>query len=489
MVLYDRARRGGFCVVTCTPEAERAGVRPGLPLAEARALLAGIPHARYERHDPQADREALRELAARCQCFSPYVGIEQAEAPESLLLDLDGVAHLFGDEPGLAAQLVKAFKRKGYRVRVAVADTIGAAWAVAHFDPASGLRPVVVPPGESGHALGSLPVKALRLPGTVLDQLHTLGLDQIGQVLALPRAGLPSRFGPVLLERLDQATGRLGETFVPHRPAEPVEAEWPLEHPTADRRVLEGVCRELLGRIVAKLSARREGVLRLWCCLETVKPCEPVNVSVELIEPRACLRDLRELLRLRLDRITLSAEVCRVHLLVTQTAGIPCHQRELFDIGQERQRRRELARLLDRLSSRLGAQAVLRPRICPDHQPEYAVRFRPVVWADKPDQKKRSAQRVCRMALPLSRPVRLQPRPVAVEVMAVIPDGPPVRFTWKGRSYAVERWWGPERIATGWWRIRDVQRDYYRVETEEGRRFWLFREVREEDWFLHGTFE
>jgi protein ImuB len=72
--------------------------------------------------------------------------------------------------------------------------------------------------------------------------------------------------------------------------------------------------------------------------------------------------------------------------------------------------------------------------------------------------------------------------------MSVVPGGPPLRFEWNKENYVVAHYWGPERIETGWWRGCDVARDYYLVETAEGKRFWLFRRRSDEHWFLHGSF-
>lgn len=498
LVLYDRSGRGGFRVVCSTPDAERAGVVPGLPLAEAQALLPGTIHPQYQRHDPAADRAALRKLAARCQRFSPYVGLEEGDAPESLLLDLEGVPHLFGGETRMAATVAQEFRRWGYRARLAVADTVGAAWAVAHAAPAGGGRPVLVPAGGQASALVPLPVEMLRLPPETIERLHALGLRQIGALRTLPRADLPSRFGADLLRRLDQALGQVVEPFIPYQPAAPIEAEWPLESPTDDRRVLEALCETLLGRLLDQLAPRREGLLRLWCSLAPEKqsdaPAGPVNFAVELVEPRACPRHLGELLRLHLERLRLPAAVAHVRLLAVQTAPLACRQRDLFGMDAERERGRALARLVDRLSGRLGAEAVLRPRLHPDHQPEYAVRYLPALDARPSSSAARTRRRPAAAQPPaapppLTRPVSLRPQPVEVDVLSVVPDGPPLRLWWQGQQYVIARRWGPERIETGWWRRRDVRRDYYRVETADGRWLWIFRDLREDRWYLHGTFE
>jgi protein ImuB len=266
--------------------------------------------------------------------------------------------------------------------------------------------------------------------------------------------------------------------------------------------VLEAAGRILLERLLARLTLRNEGVFRFWCGLKFAPQgtCEANGFSVELVSPSTSLKHLAHLLDLRWERITLSGEVLRMRLEIAQTALIRYRQRELFEeeTHKDRERRQEFAALVNRLSSRLGTEAVLRPVLMPDHQPEHAVRLLPVVRGHPPKKGKPKPQRGKRppspppalIKFPLARPVCLLQEPVAIRVMSVVPDGPPIRFSWKGRTHVVARWWGPERIETGWWRSRDVRRDYYRVETGEGSRFWLFRDLTAEGtWFLHGIFE
>jgi protein ImuB len=95
------------------------------------------------------------------------------------------------------------------------------------------------------------------------------------------------------------------------------------------------------------------------------------------------------------------------------------------------------------------------------------------------------------------RPIRLFAPPEPIEASWLLPDDPPFRFTWRRRAHRVERADGPERIAEEWWTgigtmSADAIRDYYRVEDEEGRRFWLFRAglpgSQPSRWFVHGLF-
>jgi protein ImuB len=477
-------------------------------------------------HDPEADRKLLQLLAGWCARYSPLVGMEQTDEPSALFFDITGCAHLFGGEEGMAAQVARDSEHAGYFVRIAVADTIGAAWAAVRFNSnssrhtpcaADGTRSVpatIIPPGRQSDLLRELPVAALRLPADVVETLHELGIRQIGQLQSLPRSSLPARFGPSVLERLDQMHGLAQELIVSVPPAEPVEADWSFEEPTADRRAIESILQRLIGEIAEMLVARQEGAQRLVCHLLCAGK-EPVCLAIGTLQPTAVATHLCELVRLQLERITLPGEVLTVHVEATASGPLGAQQQEFFDAGINRDGQKHLAMLLDRLSSRLGEKAVLCPRLYPDPQPEYASRLETVLnnqGAYAPRSPRRNPKSEIRNpkrrssspaeagttnAVPdyqftatiAARPLCLKPRPVPIEVISVVPDGPPVRFCWQATEHVIKDSWGPERIETGWWRGPHVERDYYRVETATGQRFWLFRQNATGKWFLHGAFE
>ncbi|MBL8793518.1 MAG: DNA polymerase Y family protein [Planctomycetia bacterium] len=481
-MLYTTAPGGSQAVAACSRRAAQYGIRLGMPLAEARALGAprgGQPTA-FAPYDPQADREALGCLAVWCQQFSPVVALATDEPPDSLLLDITGCAHLFGGEPGLVQRAVAELRPCGYVARVALADTPGAAWAIAHY-AALPDGTAVVPPGQQEAALAPLPVEALRLPADVLPALHDLDLRRVEQVLKLPRATLPSRFGPVLLRRLDQALGRLPEVLTPVQPAEPIAAEQAFETPLASRQLLEAVLERLLEQVLARLQDRERGMRQFVVTLHFGKQ-QDTDVVVSLLTSSDSLRYLMHLLRLRLDAVRWRLAVQAVTVSVVAAPPLDWHQQTLFpEETSETERDQHLAQLIEVLSNRLGEEAVVRPQLLPDAQPEFAYRYEPRL---RPSPAAGSPP----APLPLSRPLDLKREPLTVAVTSVVPDGPPLRFSWQGREHTVAHYWGPERIEAGWWREREARRDYYRVETQTGERFWLFRDRDSGDWFLHGTF-
>ncbi|MCR4413670.1 MAG: DNA polymerase Y family protein, partial [Thermoguttaceae bacterium] len=523
---------------------------------------------------PTADRQSLEALAQECLQFSPIVGVEEGPAPESLFLDITGLEHLFGGEAALAHEVQRCLVQRGFVVRVAIADTLGTAWAVAHFGmvesatEANHLRrpgtsqvdskgpspcrtePVLVPPGATLVALRPLPVESLRLPDRIVALLHSLGLYRVGQLEPLPRAELAARFGPELVRRWDQAIGRLAEP-VPVGQAPPkLAAKQSLEYPTTHRETIEAVFKQLLEHVAEMLIRAGRGAMRVQCRLECQQD-QAIEFSVGLFEATVSARHLLDLVRVRLERVSLPSPVLGASVAVAETAPFHRRQGTLFPEGPARQHPRLLAALIDRLSNRLGYGSVLRARLVAEAQPELAYCYEPLVKATErrpvsniaplplagegpgvraasvtvpPGRRDPAAGegpgvRAASVTVPpgrrdpaagegqamrakspsfhlrrddekklLPRPLRLI-SPIPVASVALLPDGPPIRFRWKGEEHRVAHLWGPERIETGWWRGPMIARDYYRVETTTGRRFWLFRCRRNGRWFLHGMFE
>ncbi|MEX2120519.1 MAG: DNA polymerase Y family protein [Pirellulales bacterium] len=477
--------------------------------------------------DGFADRQALLRLVPWCEQFSPTVGLEESPAPESLLLDATGLGPLFGGEIGLLKCVWQEFRRHGLKIRAALADTVGAAWAVAHFGDPGGPHierlcgeAMLVAAGQSPAALAPLTVRALRLSGPTLQLLQELGLNQIGQLPPFSRDSLAARFPAELLARLDQAAGRLAEPIVVQQPPSQARAEWTFEQPADRMESIQHALAHLLARVAGELAEQRRGVQQLQCTLRCASG--KLDVPIGLFRPTAAARHLAELAAMQLEQVKLREAVTAIRVAVTASAPLECRQQELFETCPRRHDPRPLALLVDRLSSRLGREAVVRARLLPEAQPEYAWRYEPLIGGPSRAGSKtgrhgmakalsgiagRAAaaapagprQRKGRKARPpapfvpwrgrLSRPLRLVPRPEPLDVISVVPDGPPLAFRWSGREHRIRRSWGPERIQAGWWRGRSIHRDYYRVETDNGQWFWLFRQVAAGQWFLHGTFD
>jgi len=266
-----------------------------------------------------------------------------------------------------------------------------------------------------------------------------------------------------------------------------------LDHPLERGDVVELLLRDLVEQLAGQLAPRRCGATRLTCRVDCA-PGRPLVLEAGLCRPSAHPQHLWDVLRMRLEQTPLPGPVGRL-TLTAAAAPLENRQRELFG-GSRQEAARQLHLLIDRLSSRLGPQAVLRPERTADPLPERAVRYVP--WVEGPGPRPRkatpktgfsAASHPQRPALPLVRPLVLETAPRPLAVLAIAPDGPPVSFRLGKEVCQVARYWGPERIEAGWWRGQSVRRDYYRVETPAGRRYWIFRRLTDGVWHLHGRYE
>lgn len=454
-------------------------MRSGMPIAEA---LATAPNLVAHEEDPRKDAQALERLAAWAERYSPIVGVEPGPAPECLLLDVTGCAAYFRGEDSLAQRVVRELHQQEWISRVAIADTLGAAWGLAHH-----VRTFyVAPSGETEKIVLALPVAALRLPDEVLETLKQLGIERIEQLVSLPRAELPGRFGGLVLQRLDQIMGRVPELIVPHRFLPDVQARCTFEYPTEQLKFLHYALDRLLEQVTRALRQRHRGARRLECWFYH-ETAEPTRIEVGLFRPSRSPAHLRKLLQTRLEQVRLTEPVIGLCLHVPAVDLLPEHQFGLYETDEPRTL--ELSTLIDSLVSRLGREAVTFPALVPDPQPEYACRFEPAIAACGLAPKCSAKPRAADLHVFVHRPLQMQPVPVPIEVMAVAPEGPPARLRWANEDYTILRAWGPERIETGWWRGQDVHRDYYIVETERGTRLWIFRRQDDGRWFLHGCFD
>jgi protein ImuB len=548
LVLYEQDARHGQRVKACSAAAEQQAVRPGMPLVEAQTLLAGpakeqkgpvagrpavggfggvgrpapnaaqtplaeTPH--FVCHDACRDQEGLVELAEWCEQFSPIVGLDQTDEPDSLLMDVSGLAHLFGGEEALAQAVVTACQQQRLTVRVAIADTASAAWGLARWSEmlaeessrhtpcavrqhsasgTDGTRSVpatfVVLPPEDGTVLEHLPVEVLRLPPRATEQLHRLGIRRIEQLNRLPRASLAARFGDAVLERLDRLTGTAAEPIVAHHAREPLSVRWCFEHPTTHHEAIEHVLGELLAQLSRRLLEQGQGVLRLTCQL-VCRNRRPLSIDISLFRPTIAPQHLLALAKLQLALLTLPEAIEEIRVRALATAPREQRQGELFG-DAPRDQPAQLALLVERLSNRLGRERVVRAELQAESQPELAYRYRPLAGEAATTQPAALAPPPpsgMRLPGPLLRPLRLFDPPQPIEVVGIALDGPPAMFHYQRRRHRVARCFGPERIETGWWRGESCRRDYYRVETEEGSRWWLFRRLQDQRWFLQGTFE
>ncbi|MFK7822313.1 MAG: DNA polymerase Y family protein [Planctomycetaceae bacterium] len=537
LVIFEDSGRGKFQIVACSRRALKMGVRPGIPKAEAEALLhfavtadtpqqnasrptgpqdgmregclssSSDPH--FEPYDPEADRNRLRDLAVWCRRFSPVVGVEDADRPECLLINLEGITHLFKNERAMARHVLDELQKVRIFAKVAIADTVGMAWAATHYGmgrpgpPSKQNHPVLIPAGDGRTVLQSLPVGALRLPEAVVETLAELDLRHVRQLFKLPKSTLPSRFGDVLHKRIDQALGEIAEPITPELPPRPTIERWQFEYVISDRRVIEMAIERLLTRTLHSLEADRHGIQRAHILLQG-ELGELTDFTVGLIRPTASLPHLMRLVKTQLETVTTPNDICEITVELISSAPLDPRQETLFACRDETKARRERDQLFERMSSRLGEEAVMLAHAIPDPQPERAFRFEPVTRGEvlSPTENKSAGwsppnsgstqqqadsfeQRTQSVSV---RPLNLKREVKQIDVVTVSGHSPPYNVRWHGRVHPVVKSWGPERIHTGWWRDANTVRDYYRIETDQGVQLWVFQNVQNGEWFLHGVF-
>jgi protein ImuB len=340
-------------------------------------------------------------------------------------------------------------------------------------------------------ALGPLPVDALRLEPNAAALLRRLGLKTVAQILHAPRSSFTARAGENAMLRLDQALGRAREALTPRRPAPPVFALRRFLEPIFTADAVLQVAQDLCGDAIEKLDVRGAGVLRAELVLFGVDGRDRVigvNVSKPLREVKPLMRLFREKLNIVGENLNAEFGFEAARLDVVRLAEFDERSRALVSVEANAASAETISRIADVLVSRLGAKRVVRPKVHDEHSPERAGAWRSALSkTDAEKTVKPPADGVQR------RPVRLFSPGQQIEVMASVPDGPPLRFRWRKVMREVVRAEGPERIS-GDWQRREKTRDYYRVEDKQGRRYWLYREglYGESEtaprWFVHGLF-
>ena len=457
------------------PRARELGLAPGMTLADA---LARVPGLCVDEADPMADARLLLRLSDMALRWSPIV---QPDPPDGLLIDVTGCLHLFGGEAGLAADAT-ALLNRNLAVRHAFASTPSAAHALARFP---------VSAASEAEAIRRLPVAALGLPAEAETALRRAGLKRVGDLADRPTAPLSARFGAQATYALDRMLARADHRLSPRRPLPALQFARRFAEPIAHVDSVLGAVDGLAAKAARGLEQRHEGG-RSFAIQLCRSDGEVRELTIETGQPTRDPALLGRLLRERVEALAdpldpgFGFDIIRFAALSTEP--LASVQADLEARGRQGE---ALSALIDRLSVRHGRGRIRRLLPVESHVPERAMRSvsaldgGPVAWPLPPAGE------------PPLRPICLFDPPQPVVVMAEVPDAPPRRFLWRGRNHIVVRAEGPERIAAPWWQKASEgrpTRDYYRVEDEAGRRFWLFRrglhgrEAGHPSWYLHGLF-
>ena len=518
------ASGGRRLIAAVNPAASAAGLAPGMPLADALSFQPGLATSSAE---PAADAAALNRLAEWCTRYSPWTAPDGAGGVK---IEITGCAHLWGGEAALAADLARRLARPlnstgGITHRIAIAGTLGAAWALARFAAGTG-QPALPEPGGERAALAPLPVEALRLDSITAAGLRRVGLRRVAELYPMPRDALARRFGESVARRLDQALGDLPEPLSPLGEAPTRRVRLSFAEPIADPADLSRAAERLTQDLVARLAGEGLGARRLGLAFHRVDG-RVEHIRLGTARPSRDPRHLAGLFAAQFETVDPGPGVEDMILAVFAAEKLPPEQIG-FNNGIEATTG-GIAPLLDRIGARLGLAALSRIEPRESHLPERASICMPVggkgsnqshvipgrgrspanpesrnagLWnMDSGSAASRhpgmTSKETAGNSRKPPRPIRLFAPPEPIEAFWLLPDDPPFRFTWRRRPHRVRRAGGPERIAEEWWTeagsaLGNAVRDYYRVEDEEGRRFWLVRAGLPGDppprWFVHGVF-
>lgn len=465
-----------------------AGARTGMMLADARTLCPALLTAPA---DPAGDLAFLEQLAVWAMRWGPWSAMDP---PDGLLVDVTAVPHLFGGEGGLLDDVHAAFARRKLALRSAIAPTAGSAWACAHYGRARTIVDGSQNDDAIRPALSDLPVAALRLDEDVLTVLRRLGIKRIGQLDAIEEEGagrdaiqrrFRNRKSPAAnpLIRLDQLLGRIPEPLLPVVPQQAPLVQRRLMEPIRHRTLLDTVLDDLALDMARELEGKALGARRLELGLWRVDG----EVIVRRLEMAAATRDPAHICRLfaaRLDDVDAGFGIEMLRLRASWAEPLALAQGDIEAAAEAHGT--SLSACIDRLTVRLGAEAVARPVPFASHIPERAQRWHP------PLEPEPSSQGLLEFH---HRPLKLLDKAEKIAVLYATPDGYPKRFRWRGTVREVARVEGPERIAPEWWRERGNARlrDYYRIEDGAGCRYWIYRQGLigdgrggMPDWYLQG---
>jgi protein ImuB len=469
--VFAIAERGRKIITAINVHAEAEGLTIGMSVADAKAIFPKL-----EVVDDKAGRNAklLKGLGEWCIRYAPIVAID---LPNGLILDISGCTHLWGGEAAYLKEIVDRLKSKGYVVQASIADTIGAAWGNARFGK---VKPIIKST-EQAQAILPLPPAALRLDTAVLERLNKLGLNQIQSFIGMPRAALRRRFGEALILRLSQALGQELEHIIPIQVPEPYQERLPCLEPIRTALGIEIAIKHMLVLLCDRLQKEGKGLRT------AVLKCYRIDGILEqaVIGTNSATNHTGHLFKLFELKIAGIRPALGIELFILEASQVEdaTLQQEVLWTGKPGLADQEVTELLDRLAVKVGAHAI--HRYLPDEHywPERSIKLAGTLF-ERPTTPWRTDR---------SRPTILLNIPALIEVSAPVPDYPPMSFRYLDKVHYVQKADGPERIEREWWIENGEHRDYYQVEDELGRRYWLFRLGHygvdsTHQWFLHGFF-
>lgn len=466
-----RLYHGKMVISAINAMAAQLGIYKEMVLADARAVFPGLEVRDDE--DGLSER-LLGHMAEWCIRFSPFI---VTDVPEGLIIDASGCTHLWGGEMPYVSDIKRRLELRGYSLQIAIADTAIIACALSRY---SGEK-ISIATDKLPETFLNLPPEALRLEEKTVEALHKLGLTRIRHFIGMPRSSLRRRYGEHIIDRINKAIGIKEEIFEPIFPPEPFEDRLPCLEPIITITGAEIALRTLLESLILKLTLVQKGIRRAEFKAYAADGKEHI-VDIGTNRPTLNAVHLLSLFALKMETVKVEAGIELFSLTAKIVEDYKPPQEKLWE-GSAGLADIKLAELIDHIETRQGQQVVRRFLPAEHHLPEKSVK-RASALMEEPE----TAWNIMPM-----RPLHLLAPPEIIEVTAPIPDYPPMMFRYKGKIHKITRADGPERIEQEWWVATGRHRDYYAVEDEEGKRYWLFRSGHYDSdktykWFIHGFF-
>ncbi len=454
--------------------AEQAGLHIGMAVTQARALCRNLtlwPAC------PDDDAQFLQKLRRWTQYYTPWAS---SDGSDGLLLDVTGSDHLFGGEEMMLADIRRRLTAMGLSCRLALADTRGAAWALAHYHEAitlAGETDAIAPVGETYAYIQNLPVAALRLDPDMVVALQRLGLRRIADLQTTARAPLARRFGPDLLAKLDQAMGLRPEPMSPDADPPHYAASMTLAEPIGLLDDLTRGLGVLLDRLCAKLASQHMGMRAMELVLRRVDKAS-LTLPLRLAAPMRDKDWILPLFSRQLDMVDSGFGIDQLRLRAVQVEPLAMEQMGADAVP-------DLNDLITRIGTRIGLDNIQRFVPYDSHWPERSFALTPAtscggrgpsIWRSH-----------------YLRPTCLFP-PEPLYAHHDGHRGPPAEFQWRRDIFTIAKASGPERIAPEWWNSVQSLRDYWYVQTHQGRRLWIFHAPQDRQysqasgWYVQGEF-
>lgn len=497
-IILTRSRNAQTIVHRICPAARSRGVREGLSLELARALS---PFSFFGISDSARDYERLHSLALWCTRFTPLVGLDReltggfnrqeldtvASFHYGITLDLTGTERLHGPLDRFAQNLALQFFKRTIEVKLALAPTIGAAWAISRY--ASQKSPVILlREDEIEEQIGHLPVPALRVDDSVVRSLHDVGIVWIKDLLTLPRRTLGVRYGKQLLYRLEQSLGFIAEDLACVRSPQFFTECRKFEFALIKREAIVVAAKKLLEKLCAKLrhNNARAGMFSL---LIGSKDGTTINKDFSLTLASGNEKHITSILDPLLESIPLFDEVYSLEIRALDVMALGSSQNSFVEQCQNLPDEKTTGELLNTFTMRLGRSRIRTASLHASHIPENAATYTPLVSGSLPESKARSFLSTFSSA---ERPSLLYTTPQPIRTIAMLPDKPPSFMQWRDISHRIVLGVGPERISSEWWKSHVnkgdfMERDYFKVQNENGQWFWIYRSRGTMEWFIHGV--